>query len=723
MKRYIGDIVAIGVIILIVIIFLLHLFYPTLRLVVTPDYGRIDAWHFSFSTKYLLWQFLQKNQLPFWTPLLGGGFPMFAEGQIGALFLPNLIFYKVFSPVIAYNASIALTLITFGFGLYVWLRAERLSPYTALFSAMTGTFSGIMVTHLTHITLLQSLSLLPLLMLCTTKIISTQKRIWIYAFAFVLSQQLFAGFPQATFLTLCLSGTYIVWQYLRNKLTLQRVARFCIAVTFGLLLATPQLLSSYEFLQESSYPHGFPQNLAAYYSFPLKHIVSLFSPYIFGNPQNGTYTLDKIYPGSIFWENTAYIGILPLFFAAYSFFTHLSLKRKKYVQFLYVVAGISFILMVGKYSPLYLVFSFWPLNLFRVPSRFIWPFTLSLLWISAFSLEYIYNKLKTWPWKRALFGILIALQVGQLFSTWKDYNAFDTASYWTKPPASTEFISSRDTILTLGDSEVHNDIFLTHGWQQITPYRDLLNGLSPNGNVLYSIKQRSGATGRYLARSAILDGLIYGGIESSDTVSTISAQGKKALDIAGVTTIIGMHTVQGPKLINRGHVPVNRETATIYSNTGAVPQWYITGDVRVARSVERAVELFADDSFIPGTSVIVEKQIADIKNTGEARVYPVSQADSQAQVKTTSTNGKKILVFVQTYYPSWKATIDNKPTDVFPVNIGQIGIVVPEGTHQIALHFEPTAYIRGIGIVIATIFGISVLECLLLAISWPRTRP
>ena len=140
MKR---DILALFTIASLIIIFFFRLFWPEPSLIVTPDFGRSDAWHFSFATKLALSESLKRGQLPLWEPRLGGGFPLFAEGQVGALFLPNFILFKIISnPVVAYNATYIALFLILGWGMYAWLRVIGCSRIASLFGAITIVFSG-----------------------------------------------------------------------------------------------------------------------------------------------------------------------------------------------------------------------------------------------------------------------------------------------------------------------------------------------------------------------------------------------------------------------------------------------------------------------------------------------------------------------------------------------------------------------------------------------------
>ena len=163
MRRVWADGIGLSSLLLLVTIFFFRLFYPVPSLIVTPDYGRSDAWHFSFATKYVLSESLKSNSLPLWRNDIGDGFPLFAEGQTGALFLPNIVLFRFLPPVIAYNTALMFAVLLMGIGMYVWSRIMKFSVLGSWFVAVSVTFSGLSMTQLTHITLLQGMSMLPVI--------------------------------------------------------------------------------------------------------------------------------------------------------------------------------------------------------------------------------------------------------------------------------------------------------------------------------------------------------------------------------------------------------------------------------------------------------------------------------------------------------------------------------------------------------------------------------
>ena len=101
-------------------VYIYFLLYPHAQIIVTPDFGTSDALS-SLSYKYIYWQALQK-----YTSILDAyvwkRIPTLAHGTVGALFLPNLILYKFFPFVLAYNLALITYISILGIGTYVLLK-------------------------------------------------------------------------------------------------------------------------------------------------------------------------------------------------------------------------------------------------------------------------------------------------------------------------------------------------------------------------------------------------------------------------------------------------------------------------------------------------------------------------------------------------------------------------------------------------------------------------
>ena len=84
---------------------------------------------------------------------------------------------------------------------------------------------------------------------------------------------------------------------------------------------------------------------------------------------------------------------------------------------------------------------------------------------------------------------------------------------------------------------------------------------------------------------------------------------------------------------------------------------------------------------------------------------PIFDANNLSFEVKADTTG--FMVISEVYYPAgWKAFIDGKETQIYPVNYILRGIVVPKGEHKVTLKFISETYIKSglyslIGIVLS----------------------
>jgi len=702
MRRYLADFIGISIIMLLVAIFFGRLFYPTQQLIVTPDYGRSDAWHFSFPTKFALSQSLAERMLPLWRNDIGNGFPLFAEGQTGALYLPNLILFSTLPAVSAYNTALVFTLITLGVGIYGLTRVLHLSPAAGLFAALSMTFSGLSITQLTHITLLQGVSMLPIVTLLSVKAAEQPHRIWWGLLAIAVSQQIYAGFPQASFLTLSLSGILVLWKTLPSK-NLWGLAAWGAAILLGIGGGAIQLVSSWEFLRASTDPNGFTPQTATSYSMPVKHLLSFINPFAWGSPQWGTYPPFYQFDGSIFWENTPYMGILPIVLIAGSVFF---IRKNKTMVFWWILLIVSLTLAAGKYAPTYIIYSIWPMTLFRVPSRFLWVAMLSVVIIAGIMIDKVITRKK---WRLSITILLIFLLTGhtiQLMNTWWSYHLVEPAKNWLATPQSAGHISDRGSVLTLGEGKAHNEIMVKTGWENPESFSFLRQGLSADSNMLWNIRQFDVYAGRFLNRPSITDSLVSGSIQMDATSATISAT--RLMGIFPVRHILSFYPLDAPQLTPGATITHNGMTLRHYTNPDALARAYVVRSATTAATLSQAVSLLRDDQFIPGQTVLLEKHAVEttpglsdfIGRSTAADPAPadriVWQEDTHTKIRLdTHTTTNAILVVTDTFYPGWRALVDGREVPIVAANLSQRAIVVPSGAHTVNFRYEPQSVFNG----------------------------
>ncbi len=712
MKRAWADCIGLSAIFFLVLLFFARLFYPEPKLLVTPDYGRSDAWHFSFATKYILSESLKSNSLPLWRNDIGDGFPVFAEGQTGALFLPNLILFRLLSPVAAYNATLAATVLFLGAGMYWLSRIMKLSPLPSWFIAVSVMFSGLSMTQLTHITLLQGMSMLPIITVLSILVVTRNALPWTGLLAFALSQQIFAGFPQATFLTLGIAAVFVFYHALLVEKNWKACVIWAAGVILGIIGGSAQILPSYEFLRASTDPSGFSPATSTMYSMPVKHLISFLQPFALGNPKTGTYPPFYAFDGSIFWENTAYIGLLPILLLPLAL---LYIKKIRLMPLLLCSMGISLVLAGGKYAPSYILFSIWPLTLFRVPSRFLWLSIIAIALSGGYVLDYLLRKTQN---KRVhiLIAVIVLLHTTQLITTWWSYHMIEPAQTWLSKPAIANLIGS-DRVITVGHGAIYNRFVTKSGWNSPEPYRFLRLGLSPDSNVLWGVMQHNVYAGRYLKRPAITDSLLSESIKTNDRTATISAE--KMLDLFSVRYILSFLPVDAANLIPVTSVREGDTDLTLYENPEYVPRAYLVSEATTAATLTEAVATLTGPSLPAGTSVLLETHevkkiphlasfISGLRGTpalpgGNTVVW--KQNTHASVTLDIHTASDAFLVLSDTNYPGWTAAVDGQNTPILTANLSQRAVMIPKGNHIVTFEYTPLSIRWGIGLsLVSTIF-------------------
>lgn len=684
-----------------------RLFIPTPQLIVTPDFGRSDAWHFSYPTKFALSQALTHNALPLWRSDMGDGFPVFAEGQTGALFLPNLILFKILPPVLAYNAALLIALLTLAFGMYALARTIGMGEAAGAFAAITVSLSGLSVTNFTHITLLQGMGLIPLIVALSLRAITPRAHPWGPLLALALSQQLFAGFPQAVLLAGLMSAAFVLREAYSTR-SFKPGLVWLFWIFLGFMGGAAQLLPSYEFLREITDPGGFSQSDATAYSMPIAHLISFIAPFPFGNPKLGTYPPFYRFDGSIFWENTAYIGILPILLLIHNRF---SIRKIPLTAFLFLLASASIVLAAGKYSPAYVLFGFWPFHLFRVPSRFLWLSVIAIALASGSALDSMRKGLR--------IPILIIHSL-LLASAFFSYHLIEPAHWWTEKPKNITANAGR--IITIGEGKAYNDVMAKQGWVDPAPYRFMKNSAAQNSNILWGISHHYAYAGRQLRRPAIVNSLLAETIQNGETVATISAT--KFLDMSAVSRVISYLPIDGDALQYESRQTDGKRTIYQYRNPGALPRAHMVYQTKTAATVQEAVSVLRSTEFDPKTSALLEAHQNPPKLTNKPAQHRIvwrrdTHTDTELSVYTEKPG---LLVLADTYYPGWQAAIDGRRAPIYAANLTQRGVYVPEGSHTVTFAFRPSSVTWGIHISAAAVALTATLAIVPAVAAAVRTR-
>ena len=736
MKKYYIDILLNLIGLAIICVFFLPLFYPHLSLFVTPEAGVSDLWQFNVPIKQLMSKAISGGYIPWWTSTIGTGFPILAESQMGFFNGFSFVLYALFPYVIAFNLQFVVIYYVSFLGMYLFLRHSSVSYGAAFLGATTFTFSGFYVMHIQHQNMLLTACYIPWIFLCIDTFLSTKKIAYALIVILLMSQQIFAGYAQIAFITWIFVTLYILYSVIvkKNDVLKSMVLRTMILgilITSALALSAIQVIPTTELINRTARKSGLSPAENIHYSYPFKDFKTMLNPFALGSPKDGSYPHYNQVNGSIFWENSGYIGLIPLVLAGIAIF---KIRRNKKVVVMCLLLISAALLMTGKYSPFYFIHTLPPFNKFRVPSRYIIMFIFSLCTLAAIGLDVLLEKIRTYKRRdnRALGAIigltLIIFSTIDIFAMWRGYHLIGKASEWLSIPETAQFITKNNKtgrIYSVLGAESWLDYFLKNGWSEKNNYVYFRNWLSPNYNILAGIDQYDAYVGKVLTnRQLSYSNLISSGINQPEinhlNVATTAAQ---LMGLASVRYVVTPEDIRNSgihKKFTTTKNPTNLSPYFVYENSYFIPRVHIVYTYTVAKTLESIQQTLVSGQFDMKNSVILEKDINllfDKKCSENTSLCPstvevVDDAGTSLYLSTT-TSHESLLVVADSYYPGWKAYVDGTEIEILAANLNQRAIVLPAGKHVVRFDYVPTngKLAAGISIVgYATIIVLLVLE-------------
>jgi hypothetical protein len=331
---------------------------------------------------------LRHGQFPLWNPDLGMGAPLFANYQVALLYPPNLLL--LITPIAWGQTFLVMAhLVWAGLGMALLGRRLGLGPLAQIIASMSFSLSGYFIARVGFISMNAAGAWLPWILLAVWYMVDrAEQPFWgkrgallpTVLLAVVLSMQWYAGHAQLAWYSAIFAFAWGCWQSYRQE-GVRGVRRFApmvvLAGFFGFCLTAAQLLPTLEYLHNSYRSSGVEFEQALTYSFWPWRLTELFSPYLFGNPAEGNY-----WGYANFWEDSIYIGIFAMLYALNGAFAP-GRDRISIRNFLLITVAIGLILALGKNTPIFPFLFRWipTFDSFQAPSRWmiLVVFSLSML--------------------------------------------------------------------------------------------------------------------------------------------------------------------------------------------------------------------------------------------------------------------------------------------------------------------------------------------------------
>jgi len=655
---------------------------------------------------------LADGELPWWVAEAGHGLPLVAEGEAGALFPPNLLLFGLLPPYPAYALALLLALAALGTGTYGLTRALGAGPPGALMAGAALMLSGFALGHEHHLSLLRTAALLPWLLWVAEAHARRPRWLTVGLGALVVALQWLAGSPQLAHLS---AVTLAIYLPARAGLEAPgavrarwRAAGLGLAaaggmVLVGLLVAAVQILPSYLYTTETVRAHGLSWTDATVLGYPPRDLLLFLDPSAFGTPMGDGF---QSAPGerSVFWENVAYVGLVPLLLAPYAFAARATRRRAALLGSLTLFA---LLIALGRHTPVFrALFEAFPgFDRFRVPQRWLLVAALAIACLGALALTALARRLaERWPARRTA-GLSFALAALAAY----DVGRFGDDYYPTLPRDEVENPSATATQVRDGSLlavPVHGPHVARPGGPRAGDWfgRDALALVSHSLNVAWDIRSPLMYVGLLTRRSQHFEDRTVNALARAmgpDAVARPGPAWSTATGANGVAWITSFVPLDAPGLAEafRADVVGYRAPVHVYRNRFARPRAVVVGRAHAVPDEAAALDaLLREPGIDPAGETVVEAPPGGIPEdgavgaAGTARV--VAEARGRLEVEVTAERDAW-LVTTDAPLAGWSVTVDGRPGDLLPADVLCRAVRVPAGTHRVAFAYDPPGRATG----------------------------
>lgn len=684
---------------------------------------------------------LKNKEIPFWDPYTFSGTPHMANYQ-SAVFSPTNIFYFFFDFKNAWSFSVIIQPLLAGIFMLFFARSLKLSNPASILSSVSFMFCGFITTWMSYTTLSLAISFLPLALFSIEKYLNKNNLLWLIILTVSITFSFVSGHFQTSLYLSIFVYAYIIFKLILkwNKSNFIYLNLFYF---FGILIASPQILSTIEFYLNASRS----KNFIKINPLPIDHLPLIISPDFYGNPvTRNNFSL-------IYAEYSLFAGTIPFFLSILTFFS-----KNKTALFFIITALIS--LFLGLDTPIVnlLVNLHVPVISTSSLSRILVIFSFSIAILSGIGLDYLTQYLKERNYRIVFYWIFICISILAIIWLFIISKLINPEYY---------SISMKNLILPSGfliallilviagfrKNLLKISIFLlvlltifdmlrfAIKWQPYTskefvfPNTEIIDELntldntfrfyapfSAEGGVYYHLPLVEGYNPLFINRyqefiSSIEDGKIKSSPRYTVSLPLNSNNLNRAIDLLGIRYVLSKKSDLGQswvfpidKLPKEKFIKIYEDDSfIIFENQEVFPKAYLVKNYEVESNDQKIINKILSEDFNMQENIILEKNI-DISqsnlSTGSANIILYEPNDVLIE---TSSKNDSILILNDNFYPGWKVKINGEEREILRGNYTFRAIKIPKGDNAVEFYFESEKFKLGVILAIISIFLILII--------------
>lgn len=623
-----------------------------------------DLQVFFVPMKQFLADSLRQGVLPFWDSAVLAGRPFFADPQSGALYPPSLLLLirdpaHALGPLIVFHLALA-ALATYAYGRFL----GQARP-AACASAAVYALGGWTVSSINMVNLLQAAAWTPLVLLAFER--DTEAPSWRRAAlaAGVVALQVLAGAPDVTVMTGMVALARLVTVGAGARL--RGLARLVTIYAAAAVLCAPQLVAAYEAFTLSNRYGGLPVTEILEQSLRFSDLQRLVLPPPLSSSDWDIFTT---YPG----------GQVPLFLSLYVGWAAAALALLALVRggragrFWLGVAVAGAFLALGANNPAAVPFHRL-LAVFRFPEKYAYLLHLGLSLAAGWGVHSMSGRLRNGPASRVAWGVTL-LCILEVVAVNQRVNLTVRSDYYD--------LRDVPELALLRRGEPARVYHRDHYRENVTSVRHLYatyrRELVPNVARIAGVEHVGGVEFLNVGGHQVMLGLVEN-VPPSERLA-------RRLAFLGVRYVL----TSDPSFASSPDWTraAQRKTELLWEIDRVAPRIFVPETV-VARASQGLGEVSEHAGYSTGRQAFVAQ--GERVGHGLRGVVVSGSPRPNGMSAFVRAETEALVVWLESDYPGWSASIDGKAARVVRANGLFMGVWVPAGEHRVEFRFVPTGFI------------------------------
>lgn len=685
----------------------------------------------------------KQGSAPLWNPYNFSGSPLLGNFQSAPYYPLNVLFFLL-PTISAWTLLVMLQPFLALWFTYLFTRKLTVHPIASWFAGISYAFCAYSSVIVEYNTIGHAIAWLPLALLAIEELRTRLRASWLVLFLFALTSSALAGHPQ-------IFAYVLIWVWIYTFFRMKSLKISSLISLFSLLslgIAAIQYVPGIELISLAARSSIEPNQLITKLLIQPWQLLVLPFPNMFGNPATRSY-----WPTDTFASKVTSIGLIPLFFLPALW----RIRKNFYAKFFLIATGVLLVFVTR--NPISTVLAKLAIPLWSTSNPTLMVFLLSFalsvgiaIGIDAFTSEkhtvkrltkrvvsvlvffsfailslIIAERIAADPWPQRLHvalraiiyaaGLSFALCIAFIVAVRKPklmklallfLLVVHTADLWWmfqrfNPIVPKAFVYPAAPVIDFLKKQAGFNRFWGYGNGAIGPnIATQLRLYSPDGYdplypKWYGEFVNSSQKG-LIGQATRSDAMVVPGFGEKDLPSNLNRL--RVLDLLGVRYVLD-RTENASTLVtfppNRFGLIYEADGWKVFENLASKPRVFLARNIETYGSPEEFSRRFFANDFDLNTVLLEANARVNLSQSEGGKATITSYSPNQVTIEATATTDS-LLFLSDTYYPGWKAYVDDQATRIYKANYAFRGVVVPKGNHEVIFRYEPDSSSIGIKI-------------------------